>query len=79
MTHPGKIIILNGTSSSGKTCIVRALQNILVHKPGIYDLEVDTSRFTAEECASVIKTRIDSGIPPSAFRQIKERLENSTR
>ena len=29
MVNPGKIIILNGTSSSGKTCIVRVLQNIL--------------------------------------------------
>ena len=27
---PGNIIILNGTSSSGKTCIVHALQQVLV-------------------------------------------------
>jgi chloramphenicol 3-O phosphotransferase len=79
MTHPGKIIILNGTSSSGKTCIVRALQNILVHIPGLYDLEVDTFRFTPEECATQIKTRIASGPPPFAFRQIKLRLEDSAR
>ena len=196
MTNPGKIIILNGTSSSGKTCIVRALQNILeepyleagidkfiwmlpprylerplwddvlgladhageaghtlvagmhqaiealsrtgnnviadhvlvepawlrdissrlyelpayfigvrcplevlenrekqrknrtlgqarlqyhlVHIPGIYDLEVDTSRFTPEECAAQIKTLIDSGQPPFAFRKIKEQSLKSS-
>jgi chloramphenicol 3-O phosphotransferase len=54
------------------------LQYDLVHIPGIYDLEVDTSRFTPEECAAQIKTLIDSGQSPYAFRQIKDRLENST-
>ncbi len=48
------------------------LQYHLVHIPGIYDLEVDTSRFTPEECAAQIKTHIDSGQPPYAFRKIKE-------
>ncbi len=55
------------------------LQYHLVHIPGIYDLEVDTSRFTPEECAAQIKTLIDLGQPPTAFRQIKDQLENSTR
>ncbi len=55
------------------------LQYDLVHIPGIYDLEVDTSRFTPEECAAQIKTRIDSGQPPTAFRQIKDRLKESAR
>jgi chloramphenicol 3-O-phosphotransferase len=27
--HPGTIILLNGTSSSGKTSVVRALQEVL--------------------------------------------------
>ena len=35
------------------------LQYHLVHIPGIYDLEVDTSRFTPEECAAQIKSRIN--------------------
>ena len=54
------------------------LQYHLVHIPGIYDLEVDTSRFTPEECAAQIKTRIDSGQPPFAFRLIKEQLLKSS-
>jgi chloramphenicol 3-O phosphotransferase len=50
------------------------LQFDLVHVPGIYDLEVDTSRFTVVECAAQIKAHVYSGPPPFAFRQIKDRL-----
>jgi chloramphenicol 3-O phosphotransferase len=38
-----------------------------VHKPGIYDLEVDTSVLSAAECAAAIRRRLDDGPPPSAF------------
>ena len=41
-----------------------------VHKPGIYDLEVDTSSLTPEECASVIRQRLENGPPPAAFQQL---------
>ena len=41
-----------------------------VHTPGIYDLEVDTSVLSPEECASAIRRRLDHGPPPSAFRQL---------
>jgi chloramphenicol 3-O phosphotransferase len=42
-----------------------------VHKPGIYDLEVDTSLLTPSECAEAIRQRLDGGIPrPSAFERI---------
>ena len=44
-----------------------------VHKPGIYDLEVDTSLLTPYECAEAIRHQLDIGIPePSAFEQIAE-------
>jgi chloramphenicol 3-O phosphotransferase len=43
-----------------------------VHAHGIYDLEVDTSIQTAEECAAQIITYIDSGRPPEAFRMLME-------
>ena len=43
-----------------------------VHVPGIYDLEVDTSRLTPEECAEAIARRLSDGPPPSAFRQLGE-------
>jgi chloramphenicol 3-O phosphotransferase len=41
-----------------------------VHKPGIYDLEVDTSVLTPEECAARIRETLDSGPPPTAFQRI---------
>lgn len=41
-----------------------------VHDPGIYDLEVDTSEMSAEECAELIRRRLDDGPPPSAFEQL---------
>jgi chloramphenicol 3-O phosphotransferase len=41
-----------------------------VHVPGIYDLEVDTSRQSPEECAAAIRRRLNDGPPPSAFGQL---------
>jgi len=42
-----------------------------VHIPGIYDLEVDTSRLTAAECADAIRRRLDGGIEePTAFQRL---------
>jgi chloramphenicol 3-O phosphotransferase len=43
----------------------------LVHLPGIYDLEVDTSVLTPEECANLIRQRLEDGPPPTAFQRIK--------
>jgi chloramphenicol 3-O phosphotransferase len=43
-----------------------------VHTPGIYDLEVDTSVLSPEECAGVIRARLDAGQPPSAFRRLAD-------
>ena len=39
----------------------------LVHVHGGYDLEVDTSIFSPEECALQIKRQLQGGEPPSAF------------
>ncbi|WP_020579387.1 chloramphenicol phosphotransferase CPT family protein [Actinopolymorpha alba] len=41
-----------------------------VHRPGIYDLEVDTSLLTPEESAERIRRRLESSPPPSAFQQL---------
>jgi chloramphenicol 3-O phosphotransferase len=41
-----------------------------VHTPGIYDLEVDTSLLSPEECAEVIRRRLQEGPPPSAFQRL---------
>ena len=113
----GKIIILNGASSSGKTTVVRALQEVcaepyvdagvdrflwmlpkryldrplwddvlglgtqsgqvgqfpIVHARAVYDLEVDTSLTSPEECALLIKKRVEDGNSPYAFRRLRER------
>jgi chloramphenicol 3-O phosphotransferase len=44
-----------------------------VHKPGIYDLEVDTSRLSPEDCAAEIRRRLAEGPPGDAFRQLAGR------
>ena len=43
-----------------------------VHQPGIYDLEVDTSRLSPEACAAAIRRHLETGPPPSAFRRLTE-------
>lgn len=43
----------------------------LVHVPGIYDLEVDTSNLSSEECAKLIHQRLGEGPPPTAFQRIR--------
>ena len=41
-----------------------------VHKPGIYDLEVDTSSLSPAECAQAIRRHLDDGPAASAFRRL---------
>ncbi|MBW2416248.1 MAG: chloramphenicol phosphotransferase [Deltaproteobacteria bacterium] len=41
-----------------------------VHKPGIYDLEVDTSQSSPEECAARIRARLADGPAGTAFQQL---------
>lgn len=45
-----------------------------VHVPGIYDLEVDTSKLTPEACAAAIRQRLADGPAPSAFQLIAQKL-----
>jgi amino acid/peptide:H+ symporter len=41
-----------------------------VHVPGIYDLEIDTSVLSPEQCADLIRQRLEAGPPPSAFQRL---------
>ncbi|MDX8497028.1 chloramphenicol phosphotransferase [Mesorhizobium sp. VK4C] len=41
-----------------------------VHRPGVYDFEVDTSRQHPTECAMAIRQRLDAGPEPLAFRRL---------
>ncbi len=43
-----------------------------VHHPGLYDLEVDTSRASPEACAASVARRLDEG-PPVAFAELAQR------
>jgi len=47
----------------------------LMHKHGIYDLEVDTSIQSVTQCVQAIKERLESQTPPTAFRQIYQDLK----
>ena len=40
-----------------------------VHDPGLYDLELDTSRLTPSECAAAVAERLH-GSPPTAFARL---------
>ena len=42
-----------------------------IHGPGIYDLELDTSVSSPEDCANIIVERINDPAPPFAFRKLK--------
>lgn len=48
-----------------------ALQFERVHAHGVYDLEVDTGVYGAEECAERIVAHLAGGTPPTAFRQLR--------
>ena len=41
-----------------------------VHKPGVYDLEFDTSRLSPEQCAEQVRTRLAEGPAGTAFQQL---------
>jgi chloramphenicol 3-O phosphotransferase len=41
-----------------------------VHRPGIYDLEVDTSLLSPAACAERIRRHLTSGAPPSALNRL---------
>ncbi len=48
---------------------IRLWQEV-VHNPGIYDLEVDTSVMSAEGCANVIRQYLKHGPSPTAFQRL---------
>jgi chloramphenicol 3-O phosphotransferase len=41
-----------------------------VHRPGIYDVEIDTAALTPEECAKIIRTHLGNSHTPTAFEKI---------
>lgn len=60
----------SGSADGGSVPPPVSLWQQAVHLPGIYDLEVDTSALSPEECAAVIRRRLADGPPPSAFQRL---------
>ena len=65
-----------GYTAEGNVPKPVSLWQQLVHVPGIYDLEVDTSVLTSDECAKLIRQRLEDGSPPTAFQNIEKREIN---
>jgi len=60
-----------GNADDGSVPKPVSLWQQAVHAPGIYDLEVDTSVLSPEECAASIRQRLHDGPPPSAFQRLE--------
>jgi chloramphenicol 3-O phosphotransferase len=45
-----------------------------VHAHGLYDVECDTTRASARDCALRIKAFLDRGQEPAAFGELRSRL-----
>ena len=71
VVHIGRVLAeRRGAAPSGKYAVAAPDGSIpapvlrwqeQVHVPGVYDLEVDTSALTPEECAQAIVERLDAG------------------
>ncbi|QPC92852.1 chloramphenicol phosphotransferase CPT family protein [Mesorhizobium sp. INR15] len=60
-----------GTDDDPAPLPVRLWQEA-VHKPGLYDLEVDTSVSSPMQCADAIRRQLEQGVTrPSAFEQLR--------
>lgn len=59
-----------GDLQDGKIPVPVLLWQQEVHKPGIYDLEVDTSQLSSETCAIAIRKRLENGVGGAAIRQL---------
>ncbi|MGP4039788.1 chloramphenicol phosphotransferase CPT family protein [Gracilibacillus sp. D59] len=61
----------HGYNADGTVPKPVALWQKLVHDPGIYDIEVDTSVFSPEESAKLIRQELENGKLPKALQFIK--------
>jgi chloramphenicol 3-O phosphotransferase len=66
-SEPGKYVV--GSPDDPVPAPARLWQEE-VHKPGIYDLEVDTSVLSPEQCAEAIRRRLGAGAPATAFERL---------
>ncbi|MFI5728606.1 chloramphenicol phosphotransferase CPT family protein [Kribbella sp. NPDC051587] len=59
-----------GYNQDGTVADPVSLWHRAVHTPGVYDVEVDTSVLSADECAAVIRQHLESGPAPTAFQRL---------
>jgi len=62
---------VTGSSDDPVPLPVRLWQDA-VHRPGLYDLEVDTSVLSPEQCAQAIRQRLRNGAQPSAIERLAQ-------
>ncbi len=67
---PLEVLIQRERSRKNRTLGQAEAQYALAHAHGLYDLEVDTSLSSPEECAAQIRTRLADPRPPEAFRRL---------
>jgi len=67
---PLDVLVEREKSRKNRTLGQAAAQFPLVHRHGVYDLEVDTSLMSVEQCALAIKERAESAEPPAALRRL---------
>jgi chloramphenicol 3-O phosphotransferase len=71
---PLEVLVAREAARKDRTLGQAAAQHDLVHRHGVYDLEVDSSLHTTEYLAAQIRRFLLSGDPPSAFQELAARL-----
>ncbi len=71
---PLEVLVERERSRKNRTLGQAALQFPLVHRHGVYDLEVDTSLMSVAQCALAIKSRVESNEPPMALKKLAGKL-----
>lgn len=69
LTCPLEVLEQRERDRKDRTLGQAKMQYDVIHKFTEYDLELDTSRVTTEECAEQVKERLKN--PPIAFRKLK--------
>lgn len=69
---PLNVVIQREQERKDRTLGQALAQFELVHAHTVYDLEVDTSLLSADECAAQILQMVNSGRPPQAFKRLRE-------
>lgn len=69
---PLEVLIERERARKNRTLGQAAAQYPLVHANCIYDVEVDTSQYSPEQCAELIRQRIEDGSGPQALKLLRQ-------